>query len=76
LIISNAVAPIVHHLVDSACLPAVPDSFVAEYLRQGRLLPRGVLLELGINPGVLGPVSDVAIGVIRALLHSDIGDWV
>jgi hypothetical protein len=47
-----------------------------EYLREGRLLPRGVLLELGINPGILGSVSDITIGVIRAFLHSDIRDWV
>lgn len=76
LIVRHAVASIVQHLVDSAGLPAVPDCFMSEYLRQGRLFPRGVLLELGINPGILGPVSDVTIVVVGALLHSDIRDWV
>lgn len=76
LIVRHAVAPIVHHLVDSARLPAVPDSFMPEYLREGRLFPRGILLELGINPSMLGSVSDITVVVVRALLHSDIRNWV
>jgi hypothetical protein len=76
LIVRHAVAPIVQHLVYGAGLPTVSNCLMPKYLRQGRLFPRGVLLELGINPGILGSVSNVTIVVVWALLHSDIRDWV